>query len=216
MTIPVSIISPQALLIESILDASERSELRLSCRVFQQRFTLETLCKERPRVVFFDAATDWLSPLVLLDHLKKAHPDARMICYLHQLSGGRAQSLLNLNVRGICDRRISGRDLLLGIQRVLRGETYLSPRVAQSLALGQLRRDDPFYALSARELTVCDLVTAGQKAPEIAATLAVSPKTINTYRYRIFEKLGIDSDVQLTHLAYRHGRKALESAHDRL
>ena len=216
MTIPVTLISPQTCFIDSCLNAFERSELQLRCRVFQQRFDLSALSEERPRLVIFDAATDWMSPLVLLDRLKKLQPDARMICYLHQLSGGRAQSLLNLNVRGLCDRRISATDLVAGMKRVLRGETFLSPRVAQSLALGQLRRDDPFYALSARELTVCDLVTSGIKAPEIASTLDVSPKTINTYRYRIFEKLGIDSDVQLTHLAYRHGRKALESEHERI
>jgi len=44
----------------------------------------------------------------------------------------------------------------------------------------------------------------------------LSAKTVNTYRYRIFEKLGINSDVELTHLAYNHGMKGVESKDGRI
>ena len=73
----------------------------------------------------------------------------------------------------------------------------LAPNVAPALALSRFRSANPFDKLSPRELTVCDLVIEGSRAPEIAQQLAVSAKTINTYRYRILEKLGIDSDVEL-------------------
>ena len=54
-------------------------------------------------------------------------------------------------------------------------------------------------------MQVIEMIIDGKKAPQIAEKLFVSAKTINTYRYRIFEKLAIKSDVDLTHLAIRYG-----------
>ena len=49
------------------------------------------------------------------------------------------------------------------------------------------------------------MITRGKKVQEIAEILHLSPKTVNTYRYRLFEKLGVKSDVELTHLALQYG-----------
>ena len=65
--------------------------------------------------------------------------------------------------------------------------------------------NSPFDKLSKRELEVMMLVLRGQKANLIAENLCVSPKTVNTYRYRIFEKLSIKNDVELTRLALSYG-----------
>jgi two-component system, NarL family, invasion response regulator UvrY len=66
-------------------------------------------------------------------------------------------------------------------------------------------QQSPFDALSEREMQVAMMVVNCISAQEIAEKLFVSVKTVNTYRYRIFEKLNIDSDVKLTHLAIRYG-----------
>jgi two-component system invasion response regulator UvrY len=47
-------------------------------------------------------------------------------------------------------------------------------------------------------------LTKGKRVPEIASELSINPKTVNTYRYRMFDKLGVATDVELTHLALRH------------
>ena len=62
----------------------------------------------------------------------------------------------------------------------------------------------PFDELSEREMQVLIMITSGQDVSEVAAQLFLSSKTVNTYRYRIFEKLGVDNDVELTHLAMRY------------
>ena len=49
------------------------------------------------------------------------------------------------------------------------------------------------------------MIVNAQRVAEIADSMVLSPKTVNTYRYRIFEKLGVNSDVALTHLGLRHG-----------
>jgi two-component system invasion response regulator UvrY len=63
----------------------------------------------------------------------------------------------------------------------------------------------PFDKLSERELQVMLMITSGQKVQTISDKLCLSPKTVNSYRYRLFEKLKIKNDVELTHLAMRHG-----------
>jgi len=63
----------------------------------------------------------------------------------------------------------------------------------------------PLEKLSRREMQVMMMVTQGQSTQQISDSLCLSPKTVSTYRYRLYEKLGVDNDVELTHLAIRHG-----------
>jgi two-component system invasion response regulator UvrY len=75
------------------------------------------------------------------------------------------------------------------------------------MALSQLepQTENPFECLSQRELQIMLMITKGQKVNEISGQLNLSPKTVNSYRYRMFSKLNINGDVELTHLAIRHG-----------
>ena len=75
------------------------------------------------------------------------------------------------------------------------------------MALSQLtpQTDSPFGCLSERELQIMLMLTKGSKVTEISEQLNLSPKTVNSYRYRMFSKLNINGDVELTHLAIRHG-----------
>lgn len=215
MSIPLAFVSPQTLLLESFRLALSGADFQVRLMPFQGQFADMELIESRPRIVVLDAACEGGTPMVWIDRLKVALPDTRVLVYLRQVRGTECQTLLSVGAKGLADQRISGSEVLAGIRRMLRGEVYLSPRVAQAIALCRLGQTNPFQSLSPRELTVCDLVVEGSRAPEIARNLSVSPKTVNTYRYRIFEKLGISSDVQLTHLAYQHGLKGLESPNGR-
>jgi two-component system invasion response regulator UvrY len=65
--------------------------------------------------------------------------------------------------------------------------------------------ESPFDSLSEREMQIAFMIVSCEKVLAIADKLCLSPKTVNTYRYRLFEKLAITSDVELTLLAVRHG-----------
>jgi DNA-binding NarL/FixJ family response regulator len=99
-------------------------------------------------------------------------------------------------------------EITSAIDKVIRGELYMSNSIAQQLALrnfsGHKGQETPFEKLSQRELQTAMLIANGQKVNDIANTFCVSPKTVNSYRYRIFEKLDINSDVELTLLAVKH------------
>lgn len=98
-------------------------------------------------------------------------------------------------------------EMVSAIRQVHAGQRYLSPTVAQQLALKRFNPDgdSPFDCLSEREIQIALMIVGCEKVQSISDKLCLSPKTVNTYRYRIFEKLGITSDVELTLLAVRHG-----------
>jgi DNA-binding NarL/FixJ family response regulator len=90
----------------------------------------------------------------------------------------------------------------------MRGDLYMSNSIAQQLALKKFSKsgeqESPFEKLSQRELQTAMLSANGKKVNDIANTFCVSPKTVNSYRYRIFEKLSINSDVELSLLAVKY------------
>ncbi|WP_111640883.1 response regulator [Marinimicrobium alkaliphilum] len=99
-------------------------------------------------------------------------------------------------------------EITQAIDKVVAGELYMSSSIAQQLALknfgGGGSDASPFEKLSQRELQTALMIANGKRAQDIADTFCVSPKTVNSYRYRIFDKLGINSDVELTLLAVKH------------
>ena len=87
------------------------------------------------------------------------------------------------------------------------GQHYVSADAATQLAVDPFnqRGQSLFDKLSRREMQIAQMLTDGKKVSQISGYLDLSPKTVYSYRYRIFEKLGIRSDVELTILAVRHG-----------
>ena len=118
--------------------------------------------------------------------------------------------LLDAGARGYVSKNCSADDLNAAISAAANGELYLSGDVAQSLALGRLR--DPkntgdiegVKKLSAREFQCMMMIVHGQGTQEISEVLELSPKTVSTYRHRLYEKIGVENDVELTHFAIRN------------
>ncbi len=115
--------------------------------------------------------------------------------------------LLKAGVNGYITKGTPLDEMIKAIRKVHAGGKYFSSDVAEQLADMLLTDSDaaPFERLSEREKQVAMMVVNCQSPQQIADQLFVSVKTVNTYRYRIFEKVGVDSDVKLTHLAMRHG-----------
>lgn len=103
------------------------------------------------------------------------------------------------------------REMVRAIRMAHSGQRYISPEIAQKMALKQVgdNGDDDgesaFDRLSERELQIAMMVVDCQKVQDISDKLCLSPKTVNSYRYRIFEKLEISSDVELALMAVRLG-----------
>ena len=119
------------------------------------------------------------------------------------------QRFLDCGASGFMTKDAGIDEVIHAIQMVQSGRQYLSQQVAQDIALGVVANPDPaqspFHALSDRELQITLMIINGLKTSDMAEKLNVSPKTINTYRYRLFEKLKINSNMELALLASRHG-----------
>ncbi len=115
--------------------------------------------------------------------------------------------MLQAGAAGYITKGCEPDEMIRAIRAIHSGQRYISSEIAQQLALKRFAKDEesPLDILSERELQIMLMITSGQKVQEISDKLCLSPKTVNSYRYRIFEKLNIDSDVELTLLAIRLG-----------
>ncbi|RQM38122.1 UvrY/SirA/GacA family response regulator transcription factor [Erwinia psidii] len=115
---------------------------------------------------------------------------------------------------GYLSKGAAPQEVVNAIRQVNAGQRYIASDIAQQMALSQIepqKTDSPFDSLSERELQIMLMITKGQKVADISEQLNLSPKTVNSYRYRMFSKLNISGDVELTHLAIRHGLFNAES-----
>lgn len=116
--------------------------------------------------------------------------------------------LLQAGVTGYISKGAELDELVMAIRRAAQGKRYISPNLAQELALQPFAAQqvgNPFDQLSERELQVLSALSAGKRVQEIAEQLCLSPKTISTYRTRLLLKVGVDNDMALARLALQFG-----------
>lgn len=114
--------------------------------------------------------------------------------------------LLDAGAMGYISKGCPGDELFEAIRMVMAGNHYISKDVAQKLAISHVsgNNESPLKKLSAREMQVMTMIVTGQGTQQISDALFLSPKTVSTYRHRLYEKLGVSNDVELTHFALRH------------
>lgn len=161
----------------------------------------------KPDVVLMDVKMPGIGGLEATRKILRMQPDIKIIAVTVYGEEPFPSRFLQAGASGYITKGSSLDEMVKAIRTVFNGQRYLSPEVAQALALKSFSGDEksPFDILSERELQVMMMITSGQKVQDISETLCLSPKTVNSYRYRLFEKLGVHSDVELTHLAIRHG-----------
>jgi len=163
--------------------------------------------QNKPDVVLMDVNMPGIGGLEATRKLLQVHDDIRVIVVTIHVDEPFPTRLLKAGAAGYLTKGCAVDEIVNAIRAVFLGKRFISSDVAQQLALTMLPGSDksPFDSLSQRELQVMLMVTQGQKIQEIADKLCLSPKTVSTYRYRLFDKLAVKSDVELTHLAMRHG-----------
>lgn len=161
----------------------------------------------RPDVVLLDVNMPNVGGVEATRRIKQIDDNIKVLAVSSLSAQPYPSMLLKAGVNGYITKGTPLDEMIRAIKKVHAGSKYFSHDVAEQLAdtvLGE-QSQSPFDALSEREKQVAIMVVNCQSVQEIADQLFVSVKTVNTYRYRIFEKLGINSDVKLTHLAIRHG-----------
>jgi two-component system invasion response regulator UvrY len=162
----------------------------------------------KPDVVLMDVKMPGIGGLEATRKLLRSYPDLKVIAVTICEEDPFPTRLLQAGAAGYLTKGAALEEMVQAIRMVFGGQRYISPQIAQQLALKSFQpqlSESPFDLLSEREIQIALMIANCQKVQHISDKLCLSPKTVNTYRYRIFEKLSITSDVELALLAVRHG-----------
>ncbi|MFT6309382.1 MAG: two-component system invasion response regulator UvrY [Patiriisocius sp.] len=156
-------------------------------------------------LILMDINLPGISGLEAAEQLLTLAPKSRVIVVTGRLEGSLIRQILNAGVRGYISKGSSADEMEKAMRKVMAGEQYLSPDVAQRFAIDAIRGDDsnPFDRLTTRESEIINLLLQGQRNRKISTDLHISEKTVSTHRTRAFEKLRITSTPDLVRLAIR-------------
>ena len=162
----------------------------------------------KPDVVLMDVKMPGIGGLEATRKLLRSHSDLKVVAVTACEEDPFPTRLLQAGAAGYLTKGAGLEEMIQAIRQVFAGQRFISPQIAQQLALKSFQpqaNGSPFDLLSEREIQIALMIANCQKVQSISDKLCLSPKTVNTYRYRIFDKLSISSDVELALLAVRHG-----------
>lgn len=161
----------------------------------------------QPNVVLMDVKMPGIGGFEATRKLLRINPDIKVLVLTICDNDLYPARLLQAGAAGYLTKGASMKEMVQAIRAVNSGQRYISPDIASRLAFRHVSDADvsAFEQLSERELQVMMMITKGVNAQLIADKLCLSAKTVNSYRYRIFKKLNVKNDVELTLLAIRHG-----------
>lgn len=159
-----------------------------------------------PDVTLMDIRMPGIGGLEATRKICQINPHARIIAVTACADELFPAKLIEAGAMGYVTKSTDISEMVTAIRNVFTGKKYIDPDIAQQLALRAIEPESasPFQQLSQREMQIAMMIVHCEKVQTISEKLCLSPKTVNSYRYRMFDKLNISSDVELTHLAIRH------------
>ncbi|MCG6898741.1 MAG: UvrY/SirA/GacA family response regulator transcription factor [Gammaproteobacteria bacterium] len=163
--------------------------------------------KQKPDVILMDISMPGIGGLEATRKITQRSPDMKVIVVTVHDDDPFPARLLEAGAAGYITKGCDIDEIIQAIRSVYSGKQYITPGVAQKLALSFVNNQGKslLEELTPREVQVMLMVVQGESNREISEKLCLSPKTTSTYRGRLFEKLGVDNDVELTRFAIRHG-----------
>lgn len=160
----------------------------------------------QPDVILMDLNMPGIGGSEAIKRIILKQPSAKIIALSVYDDGPVPQQMIALGAKGYINKGCPVDEMIKAIMMVYQGKTYLSSAVASNLIFGAQEPDEnAFTRLSRRELQVITKIIDGHAIGDIAVALSISPKTVNTHRYRAHDKLGVSNDVELVRLAVDAG-----------
>jgi len=164
-----------------------------------------------PDVVVMDLSMDQMDGSTATKEIVAKGLSARVLVLTMHAEEEYLVGLLEAGAAGYLVKSAADRELVDAVRTVARGDLFVRPSAARVLAKGLTRKDpakaerERYEKLTERERDVLRLVAEGYSAPEIGARLFISPKTVDTYKQRIHEKMGLSHRAAYVQLALRLG-----------
>ena len=168
--------------------------------------TLALAHKHKYDVIVLDISMPGKDGLDLVRDLKDLDPLVHVLILSIQPEEQYALRAFRLGASGCLNKAADPSELVVAVKTMIAGRRYVSAK-AQELMLAEVTRERaelPHERLSDREYQVFRMLASGKTIGEISEVLALSVKTVSTYRARILEKTGLENNAQLTHYAFKH------------
>lgn len=169
-----------------------------------------------PAVALVDIAMPELNGIEAAAQIREVSPATRVIILSMHSTREHIIRALRAGARGYLLKEAAGAEVVQAVREVHAGRRYLSRKISDQVIEEFLKQDpaagpeSPLARLSPREREILQLVAEGKSSAEIAAILPLSPKTVDTYRSRLMDKLGIKDLAGLVKFAIQHGLTHLE------
>jgi len=190
----------------SILQGQEGMVVVGECSTGEQ--AVDAVRSDPPDLVLMDVNMPGMGGIEATRRIVKLVPKIKLIAVTVLSEDPFPSQLLDAGARGYISKGSDSGEMLNAIKAVMQGQYYISSDVAQKLTLANFRKNGEasvLATLTPREMQITMMIINGQTNQRISDTLFLSPKTVSTYRHRVFEKLDVTNDVELTRLAMRHG-----------
>jgi DNA-binding NarL/FixJ family response regulator len=213
MTIRILIADDHAIVAEGLKHLVEaQSDLEVIATVGDGREAVRVAKETEPDVVLMDLSMPELNGADAARAIIDARPECRVIVLSMYAEREYVRRALKAGATGYVVKRSAAKELVEAIRAVHSGQRYLSPRVAD-VVIDDYAADgkaDLLEKLSTREREVLQLLAEGRTGAEIAQRLVLSQKTVETYRARLVEKLGIRDVAGLVKFAIQRGLVSLD------
>jgi len=166
-----------------------------------------------PDVVVMDIAMPELNGIEATLQIHDVAPATQVLILSMHSTTEHIFRALHAGARGYLLKDSAGAEVVDAVRVVHAGRRYLSPKIASTVIddyISERQRASPLDSLSRRERQILQLVAEGKSSAEAAAMLFLSPKTVDTYRSRMMQKLGIADVPSLVKFAIQHGVTQLD------
>jgi DNA-binding NarL/FixJ family response regulator len=172
------------------------------------REAIQLIGRLAPDVAIMDIAMTDLNGIEATRTISERHPSTRVLILSIYSSAEHIHRALQAGAKGYLLKTSAGKEVIHAVRTVHAGTRYLSPKIADTVIddyLGGNRRTSPLDGLSSRERQVLQLLAEGKSGAVIAQMLSVSPRTVETYRRRMMQKLGVSDFPTLIKFAIQQG-----------
>jgi len=178
----------------------------VSAEVATGEAAIQFAANETVDVILMDLNMPGIGGMEATRRLIAKQPALKIIALTMHDSEPFPQQLFKAGAMGYLTKGCNIDEIAHAVKEVYSGRRYVSVEIAQKLAVKiHPGSDNPFDELSQREMQVMMMFMQGMKGQQIAEQLSLSPKTVSTYRYRLFNKLNVKTDIELTRLAMQYG-----------
>ncbi len=170
----------------------------------------------QPDVAVMDISMPELNGIEAISQMLPRHPNIKVIVLSIHETKPYVYRTLKAGAKGYLIKETAGLEVVDAVREVYRGERYLSQRIADLLTDISFRNVEisgetsPLEQLSPREREILQLVAEGKTSQQIGEILSISPKTVDTYRSRLMQKIRVDDVAGLIKFAIQHGVISLE------